>query len=96
VPPLVNTAISIAYEERDGKIMFDMATLAAVHKQHLLKILSALWNLAETPIENKRVMCHDVRQFVPLLIKIMYSDHRELQFIQAATGIVKHLCSQSF
>lgn len=89
--PLVRTAISIAY---GGKEEFDLSNMPLQKKQHLLKILSALWNLAEDPIENKQVMCNEVPQFVPLLINIMFGDQqRDLQFIQAATGILKHLCS---
>lgn len=67
------------------------AALAPPQKQRLYKILSALWNLAEDPIENKRVMCHDFPAFVPLLLRIMFSDAREVPLIQTATGILRSL-----
>lgn len=91
VPPLIHTAISIVYDQENQR-KFELSVLSSNRKQQLLKILSALWNLAEDPIENKRVMCHDVPQFVPMLLHIMCGDQHDFQFIQAATGIMKHLC----
>uniref|UniRef100_A0A914L040 Uncharacterized protein n=1 Tax=Meloidogyne incognita TaxID=6306 RepID=A0A914L040_MELIC len=91
VPPLVRTAVNISLKERDGVKVFDPIALSSQHKQQLLKVLSALWNLAEDPPENKHVMCIEVPEFVPMLLRIMFCDHNELQLIQAATGIIKHL-----
>jgi hypothetical protein len=98
VQPLVRTAISIAYDAdgtSHGGKSFSLVGMPTQQKQHLLKILSALWNLAEDLLENKNIMCNIEPKFVPLLLKIMYDDQRELQFIQAAVGILKHLCSKS-
>lgn len=110
VPPLVRTAVNISLKERDGvKKVFDPLAISSQHKQQLLKVLSALWNLAEDPAKNKHVMvsflcflqkifllikcfkCIEVPEFVPMLLRIMFCDHNELQLIQAATGIIKHL-----
>lgn len=91
VPPLVRTAVNISLKERDGGKVFDLVALSSQLRQQLLKVLSALWNLAEDPTENKRVMCLDVPEFVPMLLRIMFCDQNELQLIQAATGILKHL-----
>nr|CAD2189776.1 unnamed protein product [Meloidogyne enterolobii] len=91
VPPLVRTAVNIALKERVGVKVFDPLALSSQHKQQLLKVLSALWNLAEDPPENKHVMCIEVPEFVPMLLRIMFCDQSELQLIQAATGIIKHL-----
>uniref|UniRef100_A0A915M296 C3H1-type domain-containing protein n=1 Tax=Meloidogyne javanica TaxID=6303 RepID=A0A915M296_MELJA len=91
VPPLVRTAVNISLKERDGVKVFDPLAISSQHKQQLLKVLSALWNLAEDPAKNKHVMCIEVPEFVPMLLRIMFCDHNELQLIQAATGIIKHL-----
>ncbi|CAK5090948.1 unnamed protein product [Meloidogyne enterolobii] len=91
VPPLVRTAVNIALKERVGVKVFDPLALSSQHKQQLLKVLSALWNLAEDPAKNKHVMCIEVPEFVPMLLRIMFCDQSELQLIQAATGIIKHL-----
>jgi len=66
VPPLVRTAVNISLKERDGVKVFDPIALSSQHKQQLLKVLSALWNLAEDPPENKHVMV----SFLCFLLKI--------------------------
>ncbi|KAI3418866.1 hypothetical protein GPALN_007966 [Globodera pallida] len=88
VPPLVRVVTLIM---GDGQRNASM-NLEHSQKQRLYKLFSALWNLAETPVENKRVMCHDFPSFVPLLLRIMVVDPREVPLIQAAIGIFKHLC----
>uniref|UniRef100_A0A914GR47 Phosphorylase b kinase regulatory subunit n=1 Tax=Globodera rostochiensis TaxID=31243 RepID=A0A914GR47_GLORO len=89
VPPLVRVVTLIM---GDGQRNASM-NLEHSQKQRLYKLFSALWNLAESPIENKRVMCHDFPSFVPLLLRIMVVDPREVPLIQAAIGIFKHLCT---
>ncbi|KAL3119138.1 hypothetical protein niasHT_003921 [Heterodera trifolii] len=89
VPPMVRV-VTFIMGDNDGQ---HTATNWAEHgqKQRLYKLFSALWNLAENPIENKRVMCLDFPAFVPILLRIMVGDPREVPLIQAAIGIFKHL-----
>jgi hypothetical protein len=79
VPPLVRAAVNISLKECEGRKIFDPLVLPSQRKQQLLKILSALWNLAEDPVENKRAMVSDQNflysfAYLPCLGLILHID----------------------